>query len=59
MSGHVGDGTWSDKDYFGSLSSASPVNEDTTRAFNFHANKGILSDASNRGLARPCLSLIN
>jgi len=59
MSGYVssGGGLW-DKDGCGSLSSASPVAKDSTRAFVFNEDRGGLDLYYGRNGARPCLSLI-
>ena len=60
MSGCVDSGgkLW-DKEEYGSLSSASPVDKNNSRAFGFDEDGGRLdNDYCNRNIARPCLSLI-
>ena len=52
------DGKLWNKDEYGYLSSASPVDKNNTRAFKFNKNKGKLNNNYNRNNARPCLSLI-
>ena len=59
MSGSVhSDGTLWYGDGYGYLSSASPVDENSTRAFEFDKDGGLLDDHYYCYDARPCLSLI-
>ena len=59
MSGYVDpDGTWSNTDDYGYLSSASPVDNDGTRAFKFYKDEGRLYKYYNRNYARTCLYLV-
>ncbi|MCX6825534.1 MAG: RNA-directed DNA polymerase [candidate division SR1 bacterium] len=51
------DGKLYNKDEYGYLSSASPVNNNNTRAFKFNKDKGKLNNKYNRNNARPCLFL--
>ena len=52
------DGKLWNKDKYGYLGSASPVDTNNTRAFKFNKDKGKLNNNYNRNNARPCLSLI-